>query len=148
MKHFKTFAALLCAAVLALAALLAACGGSGAGGAKIKKSEEGLLVLEATETGGSLADALAALKEAGELTYEGSDNGYGLFITSINGYAPAGNAYWAIYTTLESDNGVRYASDEFGTYEYGGTTLLSALYGASGLPLIEGELYLFAVATF
>lgn len=148
MKHIKTFAAVLCAALLTL--FIAACGDRGAGGATVKKSGEKLLVLEATETQGSLADALAALKGAGKITYEGSDNGYGLFITSLGGYTPdaSANEYWAIYTSLTELDGVTYSSADFGTYEYDGKTLNSASVGASGLPLIKGELYVLAVASW
>lgn len=150
MKHIKTFLALLCTAVLALVALLAACGDSGAGGATVQESGEKLLVIRATETEGSLADALAALKEAGELTYEGTQTEYGLSLTAINGYTAdaAQHEYWAQYTSLSAAGGVTYSSTEYGSYTYEGQELGYSSYGPSGMPLVKGEIYVFVIETW
>ena len=44
-----------------------------------------------------------------------------------------------IYTTLTTYEGVIYSGDD--AIEVGGLTLYSALYGASGLPCVEGQSY-------
>lgn len=109
-----------------------------------------LAVIEASATRGSLEEAMTVLKEAGELTYEGSDSEYGFYLTSVNGYTPDAdsNEYWAVYTTLGEYDGVEYSNSEYGTYDYGGKTLASASYGVSGLPLVEGELYVLVVESY
>ena len=146
MKHIK----MLAAAILALVAFaFAACGG-GYGGAKVKESADKLLVIEATETGGSLEDALKSLQEAGKLTYEGTGSGENFYITSINGYAAdvSKNEYWAQYTTLATLDNVVYSSTEYGSYTYGGQELGYSSYGVAGMPLVKGEIYVFVIESW
>lgn len=119
-------------------------------GAAVLESSDKLLVIEASAAGGSLEEAMSALKEAGKLTYEGSEGDYGFYLASVNGYTPdeSANEYWAIYTTLGEYEGVEYSNSEYGTYDYGGKTLASASYGVSGIPMVEGEIYVLAVETY
>ena len=129
-----------------------ACAGDTASsvGAAVLESSDKLVVIEAKAAGGSLEEAMAALKEAGELTYEGSESEYGFYLTSVNSYVPdeSANEYWAVYTTLGEYEGVEYSNNEYGTYEYDGKTCSSASYGISGLPMVEGEIYVLAVASY
>ena len=152
MKQTKTFAAILSAAVLALSAIaFAACNTpEEAVGATVKASEEKLLVLEGTKTGGSLEDALSALQEAELLTYSGSTGEFGLFLETVNGYKAdtSKNEYWALYTSLGEYEGVSYSNAEYGTFEYGGKSYASASYGVSGLPMVAGELYILTLETY
>ena len=119
-------------------------------GAAVLEGSDKLAVIEASATGGSLEDAMSALKDAGKLTYEGSEGEYGFYLTSVNGYTPDAdnNEYWAVYTTLGEYDGVEYSNSEYGTYDYNGKTLSSASYGVSGLPLVEGELYVLVVEAY
>lgn len=145
MKHTKLFSALLFAATL----LLAACTPAKAEtNAKLHESTQSLVVIEALVSGGTLEDAMNGFKEEGELSFEGENGDFGFYITSVNGYTPVENEYWAVYTTLGDYEGVSYSNAEYGTYEYGGKTLASASYGISGLPLIAGEYYVLTIATF
>ena len=125
------------------------CGSSGASAA-VLESSDGLLVIEAEADGGSLQDALNALSESGEISIEGTDGEYGLYITSVNGRSAdsAANEYWAIYTTLGELDGVSYSSGEYGSFDYDGKTLSSALYGAGGLIMAKGELYALKLETY
>lgn len=109
-----------------------------------------LVAIQASKTGGSLEDALSALKETGMLKYEGTESEYGFFLTSVNGYTPDSNSneYWAIYTTLGEYEGVEYSNSEYGTYDYEGKTCSSASYGISGIPVVEGETYVITIATY
>ena len=129
-----------------------ACAGDTAasGGAAVLEGSDKLVVIEASSAGGSLEEAMAALKEAGTLTYEGSESEYGFYLASVNGYTPdaENNEYWAIYTTLGEYEGVEYSNSEYGTYDYNGKTCASASYGISGIPMVEGEIYVIAVATY
>ena len=147
----KKLLAVLSALVVAFAAFaFAACSGNTVKGAKLVESGEKLIVIEATETGGSLEDALKLFKDAGKLSYEGREGDYGYYITSVNGYSAddSKNEYWAVYTTLGSYEGVDYSSTDYDSYEYGGKKLGSASYGISGLPLIEGHIYVITLATY
>ncbi|MBS5842964.1 MAG: hypothetical protein KIC77_05720 [Clostridiales bacterium] len=116
----------------------------------ILENMENLVVIEATKTDGSLEDALKSLKENGELEYEGSTGDYGFYLTSVNGYIPdvQKNEYWALYSTLGEYEGVTYSDTEFGQYEYNGKICAAASYGVSGMPLVEGELYVLAVSSY
>lgn len=135
--------------MVALSLLLSACGD---GDAKIKllKNDEKLVVIEAIDTVGSLEDALKELKADGKLDYEGSTSEYGFYLVSINGYIPDASKkeFWAIYTTLGEYKGVSYSSEEFGVYNYENKTCASASYGASGLPLVEGQLYIITISNY
>ncbi len=142
----RTFS--LLALILAVSMLLCSCGGGG-GAAKVVSSGDGAVVIEALDSTGSLEDALNALSEAGELEFSGTVSEYGLYIESVNGVsANPENQYWAIYTTLGDLDGIGYSSPDFGTYDYDGKTLSSASFGASGLPLVEGELYALVLSEF
>ncbi len=108
------------------------------------------VVIKASTTEGSLEDALNALKDSNALDFTGSQSEYGLYIESVNGRTAdaAKNEYWAVYTTLTEIDGVSYSSAEYGTYDYDGTECASASFGASGLPMVEGELYAVVLAAY
>ena len=118
--------------------------------AKLLENSKTLIVIEANATGGSMKDAMAKFKEAGNLDYEGETGEFGFYLTSVNGYTPdaAKHEFWAVYTTLGEYEGVVYSNVDYGTYEYNGKTLASAAYGISGLPLIAGNLYILTISTY
>ena len=151
MKKLK-FTAFLLAIFFVAVLTVTACADNAAKpvGASVLENTEKLVVFEAMLTGGSLEDAMAEFKGAGEFTYEGTESEYGFYLTSVNGYTPdaAANEYWAVYTTLGEYEGVEYSNSEYGTYDYNGKTCASASYGVSGIPMIEGELYVIAIATY
>lgn len=149
----KKFIAIILSAVLLLT-LLTACGGEPVS-ATVVSSAKGSprvcnVVIRAEADGGSLADALKALNDAGELTCDGYEGDYGFFITSLIGVEAdaAANEYFAVYTTLSEYEGVAYSNAEYGTYFYNGKTLSSASYGVSGLPMVEGELYAIVLESY
>lgn len=136
--------------VILIVAVFAAACGSGDVSAKIISQTETELAIECTADGGTLEDALTALSEAGKLSFSGDDGDFGLYITEVNGRSadPAKNEYWAIYTTLGELDGVAYSSAEYGSRECGGRICASASYGASGLPMVAGELYVLSLESY
>lgn len=149
MKRLKMLRAIVCASALALAACLFAACGDTVKGAKLVESSDRLVVVEATETGGSLYDVMVKLKEEEKISFEGSEGQYGFFISSVNGTEQAADysSYWAVYTSLGEYEGVSYSDSEFGTYSYRDVAYASASYGVSGLPMVEGNTYLLVYVT-
>ncbi len=148
MKNTHKLAAFFAAALAAFAGFVFSACTDNDVHATLLESSETLVVIQADATGGSMQDAMAKLKEAGQITYEGSESEYGFYITSVNGYTPdaSKNEFWAVYTTLGEYEGVTYSSAEY-TYNYKGTSCASASYGISGLPMVEGYLYILTIST-
>jgi hypothetical protein len=99
----------------------------------------------------TLQDYLVALKDKGEISFEGYEGTYGYYITAINGKAESLTdcTYWAVFTdftTLDGDDTI-YATD-YQTVEYKGKTLYSASYGVSGIPCVEGHTYAFVFTSY
>lgn len=144
--------------LLFAAALL--CFAVGCGTAEIKKTEiddnSSIVIVPASATleingDTTLEDYIAALKDAGKLTYEGNKSDYGLFITSMDGKenkvvsstANSSEGYsWTIYIDFLTLDGVIYAGDSE-VCDYNGTTLYKASYGVSAIPCLEGHTYAF-----
>ena len=117
--------------------VLCGCQPSGVSHAKYSvESTENVVVItvEEVKDAKSLMDVMEQAKADGELTYETSDG----MITSLNGKAnPADWSYcWMLYTSDSS-----MASTEYGTYEYEGQILGSAVLGAEALPVVDGGIY-------
>ncbi len=150
MKNALKLAALFAAAIAAFAGSIFSACANGNADATLLENSETLVVIKANTTSGSMQDAMTKLKEAGQISYEGSESEYGFYITSVNGYTPdaSKNEFWAVYTTLGEYEGVTYSSAEYGAYEYKGTSCASALYGISGLPIVEGYLYILTISTY
>lgn len=146
----KKFFAIPCALVLLLLGCLTACGEEKAVKATLLNGEGDLIVLRAdeTDTGKSVFDALQAFAQEEKISFTYDVGDYGAMITSVNGVTLAQtNEFWAVYTSLETYEGVSYSSTQFGTYEYGGQTIGSASYGVSYLPLVAGEIYVITVGS-
>ena len=99
----------------------------------------------------TLEDYIITLKGAGELTFEGENSGYGLFITSMNGKenevisstANSSEGYsWTVYIDFLTVDGVIYAGDSE-TVVHDGITLYKAIYGVSAIPCLENHTYAF-----
>ena len=117
--------------------VLCGCQPSGVSHAKYSvESTENVVVVkvEAAKDARFLIDVMEQAKADGELTYETSNG----MITSLNGKAnPADWSYcWMLYTSDSS-----MASTEYGTYEYEGQTLGSAVLGTEALPVVDGRIY-------
>lgn len=148
MKKFIKFLAAIVVFSL-IFGCLAACN-KGAADVELLESTERIVAIKAlkTDNGTSLADALSSLKEQGKLDFEAEQGDYGLYFLSVNGYTPAGNEFWVIYTTLGEYEGFTYSDATWGTYQYKDKTCNSASVGASDLPLVEGELYILTVSAY
>ena len=99
----------------------------------------------------TLGNYLVALKDAGELTFEGNTGDFGLYITSMNGKANeiissalnSSEGYsWTVYIDFLDIDGTPYAGDSE-TVTYGEKTLYKASYGVSYIPCLEGHTYAF-----
>lgn len=124
--------------------VLCGCQPSGLSHAKYSvESTENVVVItvEEVKDAKSLMDVMEQAKADGELTYETSDG----MITSLNGKAnPADWSYcWMLYTSDSS-----MASTVYGTYEYEGQTLGSAVLGAEALPVVDGGIYVWYYQAF
>ena len=64
-------------------------------------------------------------------------------VTSINGITQTANTYWMLYTSDE-DN----ANTGWGTYDYDGKSLGSAIYGAESLTVKDGCVYVWVFTKF
>ena len=151
MKTTK-FTSIILAIFFVITLTFTACAGDTAAlsDAVVIEGSDNFVIIKANSTGGSLEEAMSSLKEEGFLTYESSNGEYGSYLISVNGYVPdeAANEYWAIYTTLGEYEGVEYSNSEYGTYDYDGKTCASASYGISGLPMVNGEIYVLAVESY
>ena len=91
-----------------------------------------VIVIDEVEGKPVLLDAMKELREDRELSFTYYDG----MITEINGVANGTNDYWMIYT---SDK--KMASTEWGTIEYNGITLGSAVVGVKDLPVVTNGIY-------
>lgn len=109
----------------------------------VAAKEEKLVALycEETDGGDMLINAMDDLKAADKLQFEI----VGGMVTSIGGVANAADysACWMLYTT-----DAELSNAEWGTVEYDGKTLGSAIVGAEGLPVKAGEYYVWSYQTF
>ncbi len=147
-KLFSTVSVVLS---LLLTSMLCACG------VQVKETSVTLLQSDAktivfraekTDIQASVFDAMTALKEKGEIDFTYEDGDYGAYVQTVNGTTLQEKQFWGVYTSLAEYEGVSYSSAEWGTYVYGGGELFSANYGVSGLPLIEGEIYVVTVGSY
>ena len=124
--------------------VLCGCQPSGVSHAKYSvESTENVVVItvEEVKDAKSLMDVMEQAKADGKLTYETSNG----MITSINGKVnPADWSYcWMLYTSDSS-----MASTEYGTYEYEGQILGSAVLGVEALPVVDGGIYVWYYQAF
>lgn len=107
---------------------------------ELKESTSARVVIYVVETEGEpkLIDCMEQLKKDGTFSYtiEGG------MVTQMNGKAN-GEGYWMLYTS-DSEMG----NDQWGTMEYNGETLESAILGADALVVEENELYVWVYQIF
>lgn len=127
----------LVSAVLALFSLVALAG--------CKKSpvtaDENTVVIQASaeHSGKTLLAVMEELQEAGELSFAVSDG----MIVELNGTKQTASSYWMLYTSDKES-----ANEQWGTFEYEGEVLGSAVSGAGELAVKEGCLYIWAFESF
>lgn len=132
-KFFGIFAAVF--AMLALA-VCAGCAPKG------RVTEDGnTVVIRATaeQDGKTLLSVMEELQAAGELTFTVSDG----MVVELNGTKQTASSYWMLYTSDEES-----ANEQWGTFEYEGEVLGSAVSGAGELIVKEGCLYIWAFENF
>lgn len=99
----------------------------------------------------TLGDYVIALRDKGEIVFEGENSDFGLYITSMGGKAnevisstanSAEGYSWTIYIDFTVLDGVIYAGDNE-TIVNNGITLYKATYGVSAIPCLENHTYAF-----
>ena len=119
-----------------------ACGGGSAQCSIADVSETRVAILaEKTDGKATVLNCMEYLAEKGEFTYEI----VGGMVTSINGKANAADfsSCWMLYTSDAEMSNVAW-----GTVEYNGETLASAILGAETLIVEEGEFYVWVYQSF
>ncbi|MBQ8308520.1 MAG: DUF4430 domain-containing protein [Clostridia bacterium] len=121
---------------------LVACGG-GTAAAEVVETTDTLVVIrvEKTDEEATLFDVMEALQEDNALQFELS----GTMLKSLNGTENASDfsSCWMLYT---SDNAM--GNSEWGTYDYNGTSCLSAILGGDALTVSAGAYYVWVYQTF
>ena len=143
-RKFLTIVSFLAAMIVSLCVLVA-CDLGGNNGLQVSVEKGETTVLIQVESGATatttLMDAMELLQEKGELSYTLS----GTMVQSMEGKENAADwsACWMLYTT-DTEMG----NAEWGTYEYGGQTYLSAILGADSLTVLDGVNYLWVYLSF
>ena len=140
----KISVCLVALCTFAFGVMAAGCGGKTpkAAQGKVLYADENTVVMTvlSAEEGATLKDVMTVLKEEGELTFV--DDGTGM-IVSVNERGVSGNEFWGIYTSAKD-----YSNTAWGTTEYDGETLGSAMFGYVALPALEGEFYVLELTTW
>lgn len=87
----------------------------------------------------TLLEVMQEKKTAGELDFQ-MENG---MVVQIGETKNGTNSYWMLYTT-DKEN----ANEQWGTFEWMGETLGSAILGADTLVVKQGETYVWVYQTF
>ena len=116
---------------------------TGALSCEVVLEESTRVVISVSDKDGSFTvlDCMELLQEKGEISYKISSG----MITEINGKENATDfsSCWMLYT---SDT--EMSNTEWGTIEYDGKTLASAIVGADTLTVISGGVYIWEYQTF
>lgn len=122
---------------------LFSCGGKGNATCLLLEKTETRVVISVSEASdnGTVMDCMEFLQEKGEISYKLS----GTMVTELNGKANAADfsGCWMLYT---SD--AEMSNAEWGTVEYEGKTLGSAILGADALTVTAGEIYIWEYVIF
>ena len=105
---------------------------------KVLKETDKFIVITPSEdfVGKTLKECMDDLKDRGELDFTEQDSAYGAFINSVNGIENTSSMYWMLYTD-DAEN-----SDDWSKIEYQSKTYKIANYGASGLVVAKGCIYI------
>ena len=121
---------------------LFSCGGGNATCALLEKTETRVVIsVSGASDNGTVMDCMEFLQAKGEISYKLS----GTMVTELNGKANAADfsGCWMLYT---SD--AEMSNAEWGTVEYEGKTLGSAILGAEALTVTAGEIYIWEYVIF
>lgn len=123
--------------VLAALALLAL---AGCHTSSVTAGENTVVIQASAEhSGKTLLSVMEELQTAGELSFTVSDG----MVVELNGTKQTPSSYWMLYTSDEES-----ANEQWGTFEYEGEVLGSAVSGAQSLIVKEGCLYIWAFENF
>lgn len=126
----------LISAVLALFSLVAL---AGCHTSSVTADVDVVIRATAEQDGMTLLAVMEELQAAGELSFTVSDG----MVVELNGTKQTPSNYWILYTS-DKEN----ANEQWGTFEYEGEVLGSAVSGAGELAVKEGCLYIWAFESF
>ena len=126
----------LISAVLALFSLAAL---AGCHTSSVTADVDVVIRATAEQDGMTLLAVMEELQTAGELSFTVSDG----MVVELNGTKQTASSYWMLYTSDEES-----ANEQWGTFEYEGEVLGSAVSGAGELTVKEGCLYIWAFESF
>lgn len=126
----------LISAVLALFSLVAL---AGCHTSSVTADVDVVIRATAEQDGMTLLAVMEELQTAGELSFTVSDG----MVVELNGTKQTASSYWMLYTSDEES-----ANEQWGTFEYEGEVLGSAVSGAQSLIVKEGCLYIWAFEDF
>ncbi len=140
MKRIRVFL-LSCIFFVLCAFGFSACNKGGEVECTLLSATDTQVVIRVDETDGNAAllNAMKKLQKQGELAFTLADG----MVTAINGKSNESNAYWMLYT---SDS--EMSNTAWGTLEYGGQTLGSAVVGAENLIAAKGAIYIWSYQSF
>ena len=126
----------LISAVLALFSLVAL---AGCHKSPVTADVDVVIEVSAEQDGKTLLSVMEELQAAGELSFTVSDG----MVVELNCTKQTPSNYWILYTS-DKEN----ANEQWGTFEYEGEVLGSAVSGAGELIVKEGCLYIWAFENF
>ena len=122
---------------------MVACGGKSKVACELVDEADTRVVIRVTEAAdnATVLDCMEYLSGKGDFSYKIS----GGMVMEINGKANTADfsGCWMLYT---SD--AEMANTEWGTIEYDGKTIASAIVGAEALTVVVGEVYIWEYVTF
>ena len=140
-RKLYSFLTLICTLVFS-AILFCGCDSGPVKASVVEKTDAMVVIkVEKVEEEATLMRVMETLKDEGKLDFKVVSG----MITEVNGVAnPADfSSCWMLFT---SDS--ELSNTEWGTVEYNGATLGSAMVGADTLPVVEGAYYVWSFQSF
>ena len=96
------------------------------------------------------SDVFVLLVNEKKVNAKYSYSSYGMYVTEIDGAEMTQTQYWALYSDVEDElvSAITSTSDFDKPYEIDGKSYYSALVGASGMPCLDGQTYLWVLTDY
>ena len=96
------------------------------------------------------SDVFVLLVNEKKVSAKYSYSAYGMYVTEIDGTAMTPTQYWALFSDVEDElvSALTSTSDFDKPYEMDGKSYYSALVGASSMPCLDGQTYLWVLTDY
>jgi len=96
------------------------------------------------------SDVFVLLVNEKKVNAKYSYSSYGMYVTEVDGTAMTATQYWALYSDVEDElvSALTSTSDFDKPYEMDGKSYYSAIVGASGMPCLDGQTYLWVLTDY